>query len=365
MSTFLFAWNPVKWDWTHQSEMISQLSYQRPIQKWATNRIKLIGKGHNFILIKIGNIQKTEKGIIGFGTIQSEPYTGLDFVLDPSKTRNFVDLEFDYLSNKPLLLLEELEEKFPTIHWTPEGNGNLIKQDVAKSIFEKISNTKQNFKKNILFEKHIYFPIIAEIIDLKLTQQISVHRDEIVHFLHTNHKETLNKIAAYSNKTTLFIAQNMVDWFSAELTKKSGIVSEWQDKYIRNKIKVNGREITSFSLILTNNQDENIPENIQYKEGSIKQITVNAYERNPHARKKCLEYFGYSCQCCNFNFEQQYGELGREFIHVHHITPLSYLKSEYELNPETDLVPVCANCHAMIHRRNPPYTISEIRNLLN
>lgn len=365
MSTYLFTWNPKKWDWESQDAMIQKLPNGKPTQSWKTNRKKNIGHGDTFILIKLGAIPLNEKGVIGIGTIRSNVYQKEDFIKDSKNIGNFVDLEFEFLSQKPFIPLNTLEEQYPQIKWTPEGSGNFIDTHTSDEVFQKVHYYQSKRENTVLFEKKIYFPIIAEEIDLKLKQQHSIHRDEIVNSLLKNHHTTLDVLAKNSNRTSLFIAQNMVDWFSAELTKHSKIVSIWQDKYIRNKVKINGREITNFSLALDNNQDEIIPKNTQYKEGSLKQIIVNAYERNPHARKKCLEYFGYSCQCCGFNFEQNYGELGKGFIHVHHLTPLSEIKDEYELNPETDLIPVCANCHAMIHRKNPPYLLQEIKKIIN
>ena len=49
------------------------------------------------------------------------------------------------------------------------------------------------------------------------------------------------------------------------------------------------------------------------------------------------------------------------FIHIHHLIPLSGIKQDYRLNPETDLIPVCPNCHAMLHRRDPPFTPEELK----
>lgn len=102
-----------------------------------------------------------------------------------------------------------------------------------------------------------------------------------------------------------------------------------------------------------------------FKEGSVSQITVNSYERNNQARKKCIEYYGKNCYICRFDFEKVFGEIGKGFIHVHHLISLSEIHQEYEVDPIQDLRPVCPNCHAMIHRKNPPFTIEEIKNLLN
>lgn len=100
------------------------------------------------------------------------------------------------------------------------------------------------------------------------------------------------------------------------------------------------------------------------KEGYIRQIKVNAYERNNQARKKCIEHYGSNCYVCGFDFEKVFGEIGKGFIHVHHLIPLSEINQEYEVEPIKDLRPLCPNCHAMIHRKSPPFTIEELRGLL-
>lgn len=102
----------------------------------------------------------------------------------------------------------------------------------------------------------------------------------------------------------------------------------------------------------------------RYTEGSLTKITVNKYERNLKARKECLKHYGYTCRICDVNLENVYGELGKEFIHVHHKVELHEIKKEYKINPIEDLIPVCPNCHGILHRRNPAYSIEEIRNLL-
>lgn len=101
-----------------------------------------------------------------------------------------------------------------------------------------------------------------------------------------------------------------------------------------------------------------------FREGSMRQVTVNAYERNPEARRKCIAYYGACCCICGFEFEKQYGEAGRGVIHVHHERPLATIGEEYEVDPVADLKPVCPNCHAIIHRRKPAYTISEVKEML-
>lgn len=98
-----------------------------------------------------------------------------------------------------------------------------------------------------------------------------------------------------------------------------------------------------------------------FKEGACKTVTVNQYERSAEARSKCLAHHGFKCAVCSFDFEVTYGQLGRNYIHVHHIVPISEIGIEYELNPVTELVPVCPNCHAMIHITRPALSIQQLR----
>jgi 5-methylcytosine-specific restriction protein A len=102
------------------------------------------------------------------------------------------------------------------------------------------------------------------------------------------------------------------------------------------------------------------PEEVSEKleEGKRKAINVNVYERNPLARKQCMDYYGVHCQICDFDFEKKYGEVGKDFIHVHHIVPLHEIQGDYKVNPIKDLIPVCPNCHAMLHRKESGVCLS-------
>ncbi|OAB24956.1 restriction endonuclease [Paenibacillus macquariensis subsp. macquariensis] len=99
-------------------------------------------------------------------------------------------------------------------------------------------------------------------------------------------------------------------------------------------------------------------------EGAVKQVFVNVYERNPIARKKCIEHHGCQCSVCNFNFYEYYGEVGKDFIHVHHLKPLYEVGREYEVDAVEDLRPVCPNCHAMLHKRKPAFSIEELKMMI-
>lgn len=98
-------------------------------------------------------------------------------------------------------------------------------------------------------------------------------------------------------------------------------------------------------------------------EGAKKTVTVNQYERNQIARQKCIKINGCRCAVCGIDFESMYGEIGRGFIHVHHVVPISSIGESYKVDPAKDLVPVCPNCHAMLHRGKggKVLTVEELR----
>lgn len=98
-----------------------------------------------------------------------------------------------------------------------------------------------------------------------------------------------------------------------------------------------------------------------YLEGAVMRVSVNKYERSDAARKACLEAYGFSCAVCEFDFSKAYGAIGQGFIHVHHLIELSSIRETYEVDPVEDLRPVCPNCHAMLHRRVPAFSIDELR----
>jgi 5-methylcytosine-specific restriction protein A len=96
-------------------------------------------------------------------------------------------------------------------------------------------------------------------------------------------------------------------------------------------------------------------------EGALYRVTANRFERNPIARRACIAHYGASCVVCGFSFEKVFGMRGQGFIHVHHLSPLARQQGSYTVDPIRDLRPVCPNCHAMLHRDDPPTSIDDLR----
>lgn len=102
-----------------------------------------------------------------------------------------------------------------------------------------------------------------------------------------------------------------------------------------------------------------------YKEGRVTYVHAVGYERNTDARKACIKHYGCRCAICGFDFEKVYGDIGRDFIEIHHIVPIHERGGVYKVDPIKDLRPLCSNCHSMIHRRNPVYSIDELKKMIN
>ena len=89
------------------------------------------------------------------------------------------------------------------------------------------------------------------------------------------------------------------------------------------------------------------------------------HQRNPKLRQLCIEAYGseYKCLVCGMNFVERYGEIGKEFIEVHHLNPISETDGKHEVDPAKELIPLCSNCHSMIHRLEDPADWQKLKDL--
>lgn len=164
---------------------------------------------------------------------------------------------------------------------------------------------------------------------------------------------------------------NLGNQYALNILKRSGVLIEKEG--ILASVHLNEKVLMKREYLGEKNADLNLQEfiypeeldqNLALPEGIKKEILINAYERNSKARNLCINHFGCACSVCGFDFETVYGEAGKGYIHVHHLKPLSEVKQEYHVNPIEDLRPVCPNCHAMLHRRIPPYSINELKKIM-
>ncbi|MCT7357556.1 HNH endonuclease [Thalassolituus pacificus] len=153
-----------------------------------------------------------------------------------------------------------------------------------------------------------------------------------------------------------------------------------RSNYWRNGVREITRE--TYNLILSHIKPEQISEQEAIyndgdyndteislesgSEGTEKKQYVTVYERDPKYRKQAIAIHGTNCAACGFNFGQFYGDYADGFIHIHHINPVSEFDTPKAINPEKDLIPLCANCHSVIHRKKSnTLTIQELVHMIN
>lgn len=263
MKTFLFTWNPNKWNWTTLEQSIDHLEQTgRTIEKWTVSAHRKIQPGDRAFLMRLG---KEPKGIMAAGYVDTPPFLSKHWIEDKLVHRVMIDFESIINPEKEQLLSLDIlnQGNLEKVTWTPQSSGVEINSDVVDEL-------------------------------------------EAV-------------------------------WFD----------------FLTN------RGIGQKSFIETERNEQ-----LVYTEGMSNQVLVTKYERNRYARKTCINYHGLSCSVCKFNFEKRYGELGKDFIHVHHLRRVADIGTEYIVDPIKDLRPVCPNCHAMIHKRKDPYTIDELKDII-
>ena len=99
-------------------------------------------------------------------------------------------------------------------------------------------------------------------------------------------------------------------------------------------------------------------------EGALKQTSLTRYERSARNRALCIAANGTTCAVCGFDFAKRYGAFAAGYIEVHHKQPLSTIGHSHSIDPIKDLVPLCPNCHAAVHMKNPPISPEELREIV-
>ena len=104
---------------------------------------------------------------------------------------------------------------------------------------------------------------------------------------------------------------------------------------------------------------------VKIMKGKSSKKYVTIYERDNRNRQQAIAIHGLSCFGCGFNFEKYYGEYAKGYIQIHHVKPVSELGGTVKINPETDLIPLCANCHAIVHRkRKQTLSLEDLKELI-
>lgn len=168
----------------------------------------------------------------------------------------------------------------------------------------------------------------------------------------------LSTIPAFSNQLTV----------EPQLEETVGLLAEqflaWVDKLYRGQAVSDPNHSKTVEATALVEDTSSPPASGGDEEGEWQQVIVTQYERSRSNRKACLDHYGPACQACGMSFGDVYGELGTDFIHVHHEVPLHTLGGPQNIDPVKDMKPLCPNCHAMVHRADPPIPVMELREQL-
>lgn len=100
------------------------------------------------------------------------------------------------------------------------------------------------------------------------------------------------------------------------------------------------------------------------QEGRHVKREQDVYVRSASAREKCKAHYEYTCQACGLRMDHVYGEIGKGFIEVHHLNPIHLFDDVHVVDPINDLITLCPNCHAMIHKLEDPGDITTLKELI-
>jgi 5-methylcytosine-specific restriction enzyme A len=194
---------------------------------------------------------------------------------------------------------------------------------------------------------------------------------EIARKLKYSHHAPLNKIIPDFSKRILKTYTNI-----NPPKRKNGNIRYWHIPFLgtetkerftwilRNELKEALLSIHSKESIKLKLPEDFFDEAITYAEGGKKHTLTTRYERNPKAREACLKHYGYKCKICGFDFEEEYGAIGKGIIHVHHVNKASYTNKEHSIDPIKELIPLCPNCHTVVHSKKEMFSIVEMKEII-
>lgn len=171
-----------------------------------------------------------------------------------------------------------------------------------------------------------------------------------------------------------------------EIVKESPVAAVSEEKEVIKSVKApieaseisNKEQIKADAIVLTDNvsdlksslssslnttvADETLksvaPINEQEPVRTISEMTKQA------KKEACIDYYGAVCDLCGFDFGYTYGDAFEKMIEVHNVKVDSEEEIFEDTDPIQDLIPICHNCHHVIHSKRPAYTIEEMRKMI-
>ena len=163
---WLLTWNRKNWSWGGYETLCA---YTKIGNKFTDSWACVSSKpqiGDEVFLLKLG---EEPRGIVGHGKVVREQYEKEHY--DPEKAKRgirhkAIDVEFDRLldySQEKIIPQAELTDKCSEQHWSPQGSGIEIRQEVLPALREMWGNVRGCYKsgkvrpyENCFFSKRIF-----------------------------------------------------------------------------------------------------------------------------------------------------------------------------------------------------------------
>ncbi|QMT16241.1 EVE domain-containing protein [Planococcus maritimus] len=276
----------------------------------------------------------------------------------------------ELIENEELSNMMILRQKQNTNYLLSENHAEELRELWCHQILSKSKGKEKRFKLNENLKKEYQLYILPKLKPCDRAREYNFYSDELkakVIFEHLINGKMhrwmdMNILGIPAEKNKGFDSANILYY----LGMKANYRGLFQGKEMNDLITIlssKGLEYVEVVRLLEILNDRELEGNIDLDieaelleegrgiEGDVKYYYGKRYERSAKNRKLAIKKHGLDCIVCGFNFEEVYGERGKDFIEVHHINPLSTLEEAIKVNPETDLVPLCANCHRIVHRR--------------
>lgn len=162
-----------------------------------------------------------------------------------------------------------------------------------------------------------------------------------------------------SDLNVLNTLKNAITTSSRMVYKKATPVNKWEEgiKWFIEFLSESSTEIAS-------EDSKVVSRSSGYDEGVHIRREQIVLSRNRLARDACIQHYGYKCATCGIIMSRVYGELGEGFIEVHHLKPIHLFDEAHEVNPQEDLIPLCPNCHAMIHKLSNVGDLDKLKQII-
>lgn len=390
MPGYLLTWNPSRWNWTDFSTAVRDVRDGRGHEmRWSTGNNRNIKAGDRLFLLR----QSLDRGLIGSGIASSGVYAGKHWDPQRPDPAHFVSVRFEHLLRPAARLpIEALNDQIPEFRWGAVlASGVRIPASLSQRfelLWAEHLGTVRAVAIPFTLGEYYTLPTLSDILQIPESERNASwkgnclrHGDDWFLIVDKNDARDAGSLANYwDNEELIWRAPARFRVGTptvSSLLNPPGHIFVFTRDRDRDQLRFAGTAepvahqptvpvTIRWRLNVTEDpRYDHLPGEMtraeNYREGAVRTVQVNAYERNPAAREACIRHYGTACLVCGLDFGRVYGPLGEGFIHVHHLRELASIGHEYVIDPVLDLRPVCPNCHAMLHTRIPAWTIEEIQ----